>query len=177
MSHTGAFLFASYLAASICNQMRQRDVRFETRVHHKSNSAPLHNKAAKPHSLPRYPPRDFIYDPRAGTCVCPAGKSLSSWQSKCSRRCYLHPVSRTHTNQARAHRSDHFHIFGSIHGRSAESCHGCSSPRARRSMYLKDLCSLCDSDLFSLSSPNEAVEKVDRREKAQFSGVALPLPK
>ena len=63
--------------------MRQRDLRFETQAHHKSKPAPRHNKAAKPQSLPRYQPSDFIYDPRAGTCGCPAGKSLYHHASHC----------------------------------------------------------------------------------------------
>jgi Transposase DDE domain len=64
------------------NQMRKRDERFKSQGRHKEQPAPLYNKAAKP-PPPRYQPSDFIYDPIAGTCVCPAGKSLYRHGSNC----------------------------------------------------------------------------------------------
>jgi Transposase DDE domain len=64
-------------------EMRKRDERFKSQARHKEQPAPLHNKAAKPKSPPRYQPSDFIHDEQAGTCVCPAGKSLYRHGSNC----------------------------------------------------------------------------------------------
>jgi hypothetical protein len=58
------------------NQIRQRDQRFEHQARHKAKPKPLYDKSGKPKKFPRYTPADFIHDPIAGTCVCPAGKSL-----------------------------------------------------------------------------------------------------
>ena len=58
------------------NGMRQRDERFATQVRHQQGPDPLHDKTRTIHTLPRYQPHDFAYDPVARTCVCPAGKSL-----------------------------------------------------------------------------------------------------
>lgn len=65
------------------NQMRQRDERFETQARHTAKPAPLHNKTPKPKATPRFQPSDFTYDAQAGTCVCPAGKSLYHHGSHC----------------------------------------------------------------------------------------------
>jgi Transposase DDE domain len=65
------------------NQMRQRDERFETQARHATKPAPLHNKTPKPQSSPLFQPSDFTYDPIAGTCVCPAGKSLYHHGTHC----------------------------------------------------------------------------------------------
>ena len=76
------------------NQMRQRDERFATQARHTSKSAPLHNKVstAKTQKPPPFQPSDFIYDADAGTCVCPAGKSLYHHGTHC--RINGHDVSR-----------------------------------------------------------------------------------
>ena len=66
------------------NGMRGRDERFKDQARHKDKPDPLHDKsksklksntkATKPGQ--RYTPSDFIWDAQAGTCRCPAGKSL-----------------------------------------------------------------------------------------------------
>jgi transposase len=57
--------------------MRQRDERFATQGRHQQGPAVLHDKARSSAPTPAvFQPRDFLYDPRARTCVCPAGKSL-----------------------------------------------------------------------------------------------------
>jgi transposase len=61
------------------NDMRRRDERFATQERYREKPDPLHNKsvsAAESRKLPLYQPSDFIYDPEARTCECPAGKSL-----------------------------------------------------------------------------------------------------
>ena len=60
------------------NTMRQRDARFATQGRHQEAPAPLHNKAraTTPATPTTFTPRDFVYDPVARTCVCPAGKAL-----------------------------------------------------------------------------------------------------
>jgi transposase len=65
------------------NQMRKRDERFEDQVRHKAKPDPLHDKSGKPKKSPCYKPADFTHDPVAGTCVCPAGKSLYRHGSNC----------------------------------------------------------------------------------------------
>jgi transposase len=59
-------------------EMRQRDTRFATQERHRAMKEPLHDKSegASSRELPLYRPSDFMYDPAARTCVCPAGKSL-----------------------------------------------------------------------------------------------------
>jgi hypothetical protein len=60
-------------------EMRQRDARFATQAAHRAQPDPLHDKSAPTtdaRALPLYRPSDFMYDPVARTCVCPAGKSL-----------------------------------------------------------------------------------------------------
>jgi transposase len=62
------------------NAMRQRDERFKDQARHKAKPDPLHDKSkskakiAKPGQ--RYKPSDFNWNAEAGTCRCPAGKSL-----------------------------------------------------------------------------------------------------
>ena len=65
------------------NQMRKRDERFDEQAHHKAKPSPIYDKSGKPKKPPRYTPADFIHDPVAGTCVCPAGKSLYRHGSHC----------------------------------------------------------------------------------------------
>jgi transposase len=70
-------LDAQHINALIADKlMRQRDERFDEQAHHKAKPDPLYDKSAKPKKPPRYTPADFTYDPLAGTCVCPAGRSL-----------------------------------------------------------------------------------------------------
>ena len=67
--------------------LRKRDERFATQERHRLKKEPLYDKTRardaedsddsdESRQLPRYQPSDFIYDPVARTCVCPAGKSL-----------------------------------------------------------------------------------------------------
>ncbi len=65
------------------NQMRKRDERFDEQAQHKAKPSPIYDKSGKPKKPPRYTPADFIHDPVAGTCVCPAGKSLYRHGSHC----------------------------------------------------------------------------------------------
>ena len=60
------------------NGMRKRDERFATRERHKAAPDPLYDKSGTKKKAATYQPSDFIYDTEAGTCVCPAGKSLYS---------------------------------------------------------------------------------------------------
>lgn len=65
------------------NQMRKRDERFEDQARHKAKPDPLYDKSDKPKKTPRYTPADFTHDPLAGTCLCPAGKSLYRHGANC----------------------------------------------------------------------------------------------
>ena len=66
------------------NGMRKRDERFKHRDRFKAVPDPLHDKAGmKPKPSGRYRPKDFDYDPEAGTCICPAGKHLYQNGSNC----------------------------------------------------------------------------------------------
>lgn len=66
------------------NGMRKRDERFKDRDRYKAVPDPLYDKGAR-NAKPsgRYRPKDFIYNPEAGTCVCPAGKHLYQNGSHC----------------------------------------------------------------------------------------------
>jgi len=58
--------------------LRKRDERVATQERHRAKTEPLYDKTPADESrpLPLYQPSDFVYDPVARTCVCPAGKSL-----------------------------------------------------------------------------------------------------
>jgi hypothetical protein len=60
------------------NGMRKRDERFATQERHKAAPDPLYDKSGTKKKAATYQPADFTYDAEAGTCVCPAGKSLYS---------------------------------------------------------------------------------------------------
>jgi transposase len=66
------------------NGMRKRDERFATRDRHKQAPDPLYDKTATPKKEALYRPEDFDYDPKACTCICPAGKALYSSGSNCT---------------------------------------------------------------------------------------------
>ena len=66
------------------NLMRQRDERFVEQPRHKAKPESLYDKCAKPRKPKRYTPADFTYDTAAGTCICPAGKSLYRHGSHCT---------------------------------------------------------------------------------------------
>ena len=65
--------------------MRRRDERFAQQGRYKALPDPLYDKAtaSKP-SNAKFQPSDFVYDPAARTCICPAGKKLYSTGSACS---------------------------------------------------------------------------------------------
>ena len=66
------------------NGMRKRDERFKDQDQHKAKPDPLYNKGGeKPRKAGCYQPDDFDYDPDAGICVCPAGKTLYQNGSNC----------------------------------------------------------------------------------------------
>ncbi len=69
------------------NQMRKRDERFKDQDKHKAKPDPLYNKGGtkgnKTEQAKHYRPKDFDYDPKAGTCICPAGKQLYQNGSNC----------------------------------------------------------------------------------------------
>ena len=66
------------------NNMRSRDERFAEQDKYKALPDPIHNKCGKPKQAARYQPKDFDYDPQAGTCICPAGKQLYGDGSSCT---------------------------------------------------------------------------------------------
>jgi len=66
------------------NNMRKRDERFAGQSKYKVLPDPIHDKGGKPKQAARYQPRDFDYDPQAGTCTCPEGKKLYGDGSGCT---------------------------------------------------------------------------------------------
>lgn len=66
------------------NNMRSRDERFADQGKYKALPDPIHDKGGKPKQAARYQPKDFDYDPQAGTCLCPAGKQLYGNGSDCT---------------------------------------------------------------------------------------------
>lgn len=66
------------------NNMRGRDERFAEQDKYKALPDPIHDKGGKPKQAARYQPKDFDYDPQAGTCICPAGKQLYGNGSDCT---------------------------------------------------------------------------------------------
>jgi len=71
------------------NGMRGRDERFKDRARYKAVADPLHDKMRAPKKAPLYRPEDFAFDPAAGTCVCPAGKSLYQNGANCIHNGYV----------------------------------------------------------------------------------------
>jgi transposase len=57
------------------NQMRKRDERFKDQAKYKAQPDPLYDKAHPKKTAGHYRPKDFDYDPEAGTCRCPAGQA------------------------------------------------------------------------------------------------------
>jgi hypothetical protein len=70
------------------NNMRSRDERFAGQNKYKALPDPIHDKGGKPKQAARYQPKDFDYDPQAGTCICPAGKQLYGNGSDCTIKGY-----------------------------------------------------------------------------------------
>lgn len=66
------------------NQMRQRDERFKDQDKYKALPDPLYDKAHPKKGARHYRPKDFDHDPEAGTCICPAGKSLYQNGANCN---------------------------------------------------------------------------------------------
>ncbi len=66
------------------NNMRSRDERFADQGKYKALPDPIHDKGGKTKQAARYQPKDFDYDPQAGTCFCPAGKQLYGNGSGCT---------------------------------------------------------------------------------------------
>ncbi|MDO8931249.1 MAG: transposase [Rhodocyclaceae bacterium] len=71
------------------NQMRSRDERFKDQAKHKARPDPLYDKAHPKKNAAHYRPKDFDYDPEAGTCRCPAGKWLYQNGSNCNHNGHL----------------------------------------------------------------------------------------
>jgi transposase len=71
------------------NQMRKRDERFKDQAKYKAQPDPLYDKAHPKKTAGHYRPKDFTYDPEAGTCLCPAGKSLYQNGSNCNHNGHL----------------------------------------------------------------------------------------
>lgn len=65
------------------NQLRKRDQRFEDQARHQVKPDPLYDKSGNKKKTPCYTPDDFTHDALAGTCVCPAGKSLYRHGANC----------------------------------------------------------------------------------------------
>ena len=66
--------------------MRQRDERFADQDRYKALPDPLYDKAHPAKGAKHYRPKDFAYDPDAGTCICPAGKSLYRNGAHCNHK-------------------------------------------------------------------------------------------
>jgi transposase len=71
------------------NQMRKRDERFKDQAKYKAQPDPLYDKAHPKKTAGHYRPKDFDYDADAGTCVCPAGKSLYQNGANCNHNGHL----------------------------------------------------------------------------------------
>lgn len=71
------------------NQMRKRDERFKDQARYKATPDPLYDKAHPKKTATHYRPLDFKYDADAGTCVCPAGKSLYQNGANCHNNGHL----------------------------------------------------------------------------------------
>jgi len=71
------------------NNLRSRDERFAEQGKYKTLPDPSHDKGGKPKQTARYQPKDFDYDPQAGTCICPAGKPRYSNGSGCTINGYV----------------------------------------------------------------------------------------
>lgn len=71
------------------NQMRKRDERFKDQAKYKALPDPLYDKAHPKNTAGHYLPKDFDYDSKAGTCVCPAGKSLYQNGANCNHNGHL----------------------------------------------------------------------------------------
>lgn len=71
------------------NRMRKRDERFKDQAKHKAKPDPLYDKAHPKKAAGHYRPKDFDYDADAGTCVCPAGKSLYQNGANCNHNGHL----------------------------------------------------------------------------------------
>ena len=71
------------------NQMRKRDERFKDQAKYKALPDPLYDKAHPKKGAAHYRPKDFTYDTDAGTCVCPAGKSLYQNGANCNHNGHL----------------------------------------------------------------------------------------
>ena len=63
--------------------MRKRDERFADQDKYKALPDPLYDKAHPKKGAKHYRPKDFDYDPEAGTCICPAGKPLYQNGANC----------------------------------------------------------------------------------------------
>jgi transposase len=63
--------------------MRKRDERFADQDKYKALPDPIYDKAHPKKGAKHYRPKDFAYDPEAGTCLCPAGKHLYQNGSNC----------------------------------------------------------------------------------------------
>jgi transposase len=68
------------------NQMRRRDERFKDQAKYKAQPDPLYDKAHPKKTAGHYRPKDFDYDPDAGTCRCPAGKLLYQNGANCNHK-------------------------------------------------------------------------------------------
>ena len=64
--------------------MRKRDERFKDQDKYKALPDPLYDKAHPKKGARHYRPKDFDYDPQAGTCICPAGKMLYQNGANCN---------------------------------------------------------------------------------------------
>ena len=71
------------------NGMRKRDERFADQGKHQTQPHPLHDKrAAKPER--KFSPRDFQYNEKTNTCLCPAGQTLYSNGKQCITKGRVH---------------------------------------------------------------------------------------
>ena len=81
-----AALYEAGVPALIADpMMRKRDERFKDQGKYKALPDPLYDKGKSARDADqnkRFRPTDFTYDANAGTCICPAGKSLYSHRAE-----------------------------------------------------------------------------------------------
>ena len=65
--------------------MRRRDERFADQARYKALPDPLYDKTGAAGDPPsaKFQPAEFDFDPKCGTCICPAGKQLYATGSAC----------------------------------------------------------------------------------------------
>jgi hypothetical protein len=75
------YLYANRIDGYLAdNRMRQRDPHFQDVAKYKARSR--EERRQRQGHVGRFTNKDFRYDPDQGTCICPAGKSLYSFNPR-----------------------------------------------------------------------------------------------